>query len=245
MMTAYYVVMLKKWRLQMPTRQKCNKCGEKKVLKDFPLGLKVHSVQRYKHICIACETIRTEKLFTSDTKVVKISNEVPTIDTQSQEDYTEGMKLCNKCGIEKPIEDFFKDRVSNGRQTYRSDCKLCSQFAAKGRIARYKDKKRHLVDTLTNEEWQNSIAFFDGHCAYCGTGLAECQEHVTPVDKGGSYAADNIVPACLKCNSSKGNRHLKFWWKQQSFFSDAALTKVEAWLQSRKLMENDDYFKKE
>lgn len=225
----------------MPTKQRCKICGTLKVLAEYEPALKVKGVQRYKHTCLECMNIKKAKQFTKDVKVVEVIHAAPTIDTMDQEDYREGYKMCNKCGEEKPIDAFFKDRVSNGRQTYRSDCKLCAQEAAKTRIARYKSKKRNLVDTLTDEQWTAALEHFNHRCAYCIDGAAECQEHCTPVDKGGSYSASNIVPACLKCNSSKGARHLKFWWKQQTFFTPEALAKVENWLQAQLLLENQEF----
>jgi 5-methylcytosine-specific restriction endonuclease McrA len=38
------------------------------------------------------------------------------------------------------------------------------------------------------------------------TGLKLTQEHVIPVSRGGGTTAENIVPACGKCNSSKKDR---------------------------------------
>ena len=222
----------------MPTKQKCLICDELKVLKDFPPAQKVHGVQRYKHTCIACIELKESLRNVVDQKTIEDAQmEAAIVEIEEQDDFNVGFKVCKVCGIEKPNSEFFKDRVSNGRQTYRGDCKQCSQTAAKTRISRYRSKKKHLVSTLTKEEWQEALTFFNGHCAYCLTGLAECQEHVKPVDKGGSYAADNIVPACLKCNSSKGNRNLKFWWKQQTFFEQSSLDLVNIWLESKKIPE--------
>ncbi len=49
-------------------------------------------------------------------------------------------------------------------------------------------------------------------CVYCGA-PADCFDHVIPRSRGGSDDADNIVPACVSCNSSKGNRTLEqFQW---------------------------------
>ena len=36
-------------------------------------------------------------------------------------------------------------------------------------------------------------------------------EHVEPPSRGGEDAAENIVPACLPCNSSKSNLFLLEW----------------------------------
>lgn len=50
-------------------------------------------------------------------------------------------------------------------------------------------------------------------CCYCGEGVEDgaklTLDHLTPHSAGGSNAADNLVTACHRCNSSRGNRDWK------------------------------------
>jgi 5-methylcytosine-specific restriction endonuclease McrA len=46
----------------------------------------------------------------------------------------------------------------------------------------------------------------DGHaCQYCGDG-AENLDHVIPRSRGGDHTWENVVAACRRCNTRKGNR---------------------------------------
>ena len=46
----------------------------------------------------------------------------------------------------------------------------------------------------------------DGYlCQYCGAD-ANTVDHVLPVSKGGTDEPDNLLAACNRCNSSRGNR---------------------------------------
>lgn len=48
----------------------------------------------------------------------------------------------------------------------------------------------------------------DGYeCQYCG-GSAESIDHVVPRSRGGTHEWDNVVAACRRCNSTKGDRLL-------------------------------------
>lgn len=48
----------------------------------------------------------------------------------------------------------------------------------------------------------------DAHaCQYCG-GAAESIDHVVPRSRGGAHVWENVVAACRRCNSSKGDRLL-------------------------------------
>lgn len=58
-------------------------------------------------------------------------------------------------------------------------------------------------------------AVFDrdgGVCVYCGrrTGIMTC-DHVLPVSRGGSSTLDNLVTACLACNTSKSTKTPEEW----------------------------------
>lgn len=76
----------------------------------------------------------------------------------------------------------------------------------------FQNARRQLVlsstDTpLTIEQWQGILLTFNNACAYC---LKEHvpleQEHMNPISKGGTHTADNVIPACRKCNASKNNK---------------------------------------
>ncbi|MFE4367961.1 MULTISPECIES: HNH endonuclease [unclassified Streptomyces] len=54
-------------------------------------------------------------------------------------------------------------------------------------------------------------------CAYCPDGRAEHLDHVVPLSKGGTDTADNMVPACAKCNLSKGAKTLMEWRGDDTF----------------------------
>jgi 5-methylcytosine-specific restriction endonuclease McrA len=61
-----------------------------------------------------------------------------------------------------------------------------------------------VLTTLTADEWE-AILESAGHvCIYCGSQDSLTMDHVVPISKGGQHVAENIVPACLSCNSSKG-----------------------------------------
>lgn len=49
----------------------------------------------------------------------------------------------------------------------------------------------------------------DNHmCQYCGVTKHLTLDHVIPRSKGGLHTWDNVVTACAKCNSTKGDRLL-------------------------------------
>ena len=63
----------------------------------------------------------------------------------------------------------------------------------------------------------------DGLCVYC-LGPARTWDHVIPERRGGLDTPDNKVPACLSCNSSKGELTPAEW------FAWHTGTPIEDWL---------------
>lgn len=64
-----------------------------------------------------------------------------------------------------------------------------------------------LPATLTIEEWKTTLEYFHYKCAYCGINDYEVLEHIIPLTSGGGTTRSNCVPACVQCNSIKGDRH--------------------------------------
>src|SRR5262249_13831596 len=64
------------------------------------------------------------------------------------------------------------------------------------------------VGKVTAAQWQAIKERFHFSCVYCGVpesaSLKLTQDHLNPVENRGPHTEDNIVPACQKCNSSKG-----------------------------------------
>lgn len=80
---------------------------------------------------------------------------------------------------------------------------------------RYHATKRGLVSNFTASEWHSALMYWESLCSYCGNPrdlwFELVQEHFVPVSAGGGYTADNIVPACKYCNSSKNNSDPHEW----------------------------------
>ena len=54
-----------------------------------------------------------------------------------------------------------------------------------------------------------------GVCLYCGSESETTFDHVISVDSGGEHSMDNMVPVCQSCNSSKSNKNMIDWHKEQ------------------------------
>lgn len=94
-----------------------------------------------------------------------------------------------------------------------------SRIAARKSVHKRRLAKFHSSTpaTLTRAEWEELIFLYGGCCAYCEQPTKSLtQDHIVPLSKGGTHTADNIVPACLSCNSSKGNRSLEEFLRKRA-----------------------------
>lgn len=63
------------------------------------------------------------------------------------------------------------------------------------------------ISDFTPAQWKEMQAAYDHRCAYCRKRAKGrlTQDHLTPLSKGGSHTASNVVPACRSCNSKKND----------------------------------------
>lgn len=85
---------------------------------------------------------------------------------------------------------------------------------------KYRAKREGHVSYLSFDEW---LGLSLKNCHYCGSkpvqriSKGKCQPYtvwpkasgIDRVDNEKGYEMDNVVPACIQCNSMKGNRPLR------------------------------------
>lgn len=96
------------------------------------------------------------------------------------------------------------------------------RYAARKRAA-YKSA----LNPLSKEQQKHRFDLFSSHCAYCGGTGALAVEHVLPLSKGGLDEANNVVPACPRCNSSKRDHFVEDWYRRQPFFTEERWRKIQ------------------
>jgi 5-methylcytosine-specific restriction endonuclease McrA len=67
---------------------------------------------------------------------------------------------------------------------------------------------RVIVSQLAPRRLRDNIF---GPCVYCGSWEAGTVDHVIPQVRGGGSEVDNLVSACIRCNSRKNDRTPEEW----------------------------------
>jgi len=128
----------------------------------------------------------------------------------------------NKIEINKQHKEYYertKDRFLEHRRAY--DKKYSSENKDKKNISTQKRRAKidQLPYTLTSNEWNQTKSHFNNCCCYCGEELPLTKDHFIPIGNSGGYTKENIVPACSKCNSSKGEKSFSTWYPQHKDYS--------------------------
>lgn len=151
-------------------------------------------------------------------------------------------RRCVFCGQTKWILDFGRSGAnSDGTPRYRSDCKVCynARRRENGQRKVHSDfvggmkRRGESSVSYTHQQWKETVIFFGGECAYCGRTMNKgerlTRDHLVPVAEGGTTSQSNIVPACSRCNSSKGKREWRDWFMKQDFFSQERMNRIFKW----------------
>lgn len=95
----------------------------------------------------------------------------------------------------------------NGRWTFIAKANGVAVFEAKGYSGPLPQ-----FSSLPEELRQRVFKRWGRECYYCGATTEPFHvDHRVPIAKGGTDEIDNLVPACLRCNLSKGAKLLEEW----------------------------------
>ncbi|MCK5433119.1 MAG: HNH endonuclease [Gammaproteobacteria bacterium] len=109
------------------------------------------------------------------------------------------------------------DKIKASKKMYNSTehAKQLNRVRGNNRRALLTEAGSHTVADVNHR-----VGIFNGICAYCGDEW-EHIDHVVPLYLGGVNTVTNLVPACCRCNSSKGYKMLEDWYPKQSFYDNA------------------------
>ena len=85
---------------------------------------------------------------------------------------------------------------------------------------------------VTAEQYKEVMSFFDWKCAYSGEKLKKdtrTLDHIVPRNSGGEHEIWNLVPMTRSLNSSKQDKDILEWYKEQDCYSEARLAKIYKW----------------
>lgn len=120
-------------------------------------------------------------------------------------------KKCRLCGQTKRIDLFELD--SRTKNKYTNRCKSCKhklddKSAQAHRRLKRRSAKLGIPMEVTPGEIRLLFSVFDGCCSYCSKRPEKARnlhlEHIVPLSENGRNTLENLLPACIHCNTKKG-----------------------------------------
>ena len=97
---------------------------------------------------------------------------------------------------------------------------------------RRRTKEEQQGNGITKDQWLELMSFFNWKCAYSGETLSKDTrsiDHIVPLNSNGDNMIWNCVPMTRSLNSSKNDKDMLEWYKEQDFYDPKRLTKIYEW----------------
>ena len=191
----------------------CKNCGEKRPICAHDLCAKCYDRQ-YQSPIVICKECGKEGIHVAHGLCINCYQRL----------HERPLIICKECGIEKPhmayglcstcysrkwSRENRKSVREYHRQYYHSNCKDKHREYDRKRRARLRGAAVDFVDE------QQLYGLYGHFCIYCGSKEKLTLDHVVPLAGGGIHSEDNLVIACLSCNSSKCDKPLMDWLRTQ------------------------------
>jgi hypothetical protein len=143
--------------------------------------------------------------------------------------YKENMKVFNS-NPSKKSKIYWRAKAKRQRESG-----YCREWSRNNPDKQRGYNQKHRNHDISDAEYQSMLKVFNHSCAYCGMTLDESYEkyggrlHNDHVDDEGYNDLRNDVPACKVCNSSKHQFDMEEWYREQEFFSQERLDKINWW----------------
>ena len=166
----------------------CNKCLRNLPKQNFAKAS--NTARGYQYKCKSCASkyhaINIEKIKTNKRKYYLLNRDyILKKSLQWQKDNADKVIAKNKAWAERNPEKRLE-------RTQRRRTKL----------------RGNLAYSVTKKELKK---LYSSPCAYCKSNEKISIDHVIPIARGGTHSIGNILPACSKCNSSKGAKTIQEW----------------------------------
>lgn len=119
--------------------------------------------------------------------------------------------------------NYRSNEAERSRKYYRTNSKERMEYIRKWRednpekealiALRRRARKRSLPHSITEEEWETTLKYFNGGCALTGETYEIHRDHVIPLSTGhGGTIVENLIPLRADLNITKNNRNIFEWF---------------------------------
>ena len=143
----------------------------------------------------------------------------------------------NKDKIREQHKQYYQDNKEKVRERHKQYDKQYYQ-TPQGQVVAFNKRQRRRIKEeqqgtgITKDQWLEMMNFFNWKCAYSGEALTKDNrsvDHIVPLNIGGDNIIWNMAPMKLNYNSSKQDKDMLEWYKEQDFYDPKRLAKIYEW----------------
>lgn len=141
--------------------------------------------------------------------------------------------LCSRlCSRRATYSRYRKERVAASAAWARANPELRRAVAAQYKATRRTWEQLNPDSVgVDSHEWRRLVRRYRHLCAYCGGNEDGIHmDHVIPLSRGGRHAIGNVLPACQRCNLTKGAKLVAEWKRDEAAWSQDVKRLPEMWL---------------
>ena len=225
--------------------KRCSKCGEWKVASTVNFYKKKDGKYGLNSRCKKCSAEYKKQHYENNKdKILEYKKQYYGNNKDKILEYKKQYYENNKDKLTEQHKQYYennKDKILEHSKQYRENNKdkIAEYFATpQGQASRFNNSvKRRLREQsqgkgITKEQWLECMKFFGFRCAYSGQVLSKdirSLDHIVPLNKGGEHEIFNLAPMYRPYNSSKQDKDLLEWYKEQDFYSEERLQKIYEW----------------
>jgi UDP-N-acetylglucosamine 4,6-dehydratase len=198
----------------------CSKCKQEKDFSEF------HKSKKHKdglfYSCKGCELMRGKGYYKENKKIINNNHKKyylknKDIIKKRHKKYLKENKEKRKILMQNYYQNNKKEMGEKRKIWLNNNPEKIREMSRRRRNLKLNAKGSH-----TEQEWQDKKKEYNYRCAYCGIHENILQdkykdkkfwqlheEHIVALTLGGSDYINNIIPACVSCNSSKHNKLIK------------------------------------
>ena len=222
--------------------KRCSKCGRWLVASTVNFYGNKGGKYRLESQCKECKK-KYDKQWQQNNRSRKAKN-----NKQWHDKYGKQYYEAHKDEIAERQKRYYQDnrdkRREHNKQWYESNKEKKFEYnkqyrqSPQGQVVAFNNRQRRRTKEeqqgtgITKDQWLELMSFFDFRCAYSGKRLTKktrSVDHIVPINSGGDNMIWNCVPMTRSLNSSKQDKDMLDWYREQSFYSEARLAKIYEW----------------
>lgn len=174
----------------------CTKCGQIKTFSEF--NIRRASPDGHAYLCRPCDKLAKSKYWQENKEKLKPKNNA---NYHAKKESRKPLRTAYELAHREESNARVRKWKANNRDAVR--------------VYSVQRRKKKFVNGVFEIRPKELRRLYESPCFFCGSLENIHADHVVPISKGGRHSIGNLIPACQKCNCSRGSQFISAWLKKR------------------------------